>query len=186
MLGPVFQLDGDSYSAKTNVETPLRLRLAVHANAWTGQSDLMREAGLDRFDKNIQRRLAQLEQALAGTEDAILIGRSSGARVVTRFALQRRVRAVICLGYPFRRPGAPDQPKRYAHLARLMTPTLILQGVSDPYGGREILDQYRLSPAVTVEFLEAGHACDFGPQQWDAIAARILGFCAHLPPTRPG
>jgi predicted alpha/beta-hydrolase family hydrolase len=185
MLGPVFQLDGDSYSPKTNVEVPLRLRLAAHARAWTGQSDLLRAAGLDRFDKSIPRRLAQMEQALAGTEDAILIGRSSGARVVTRLAVHVRARAVICLGYPFRRPGQPEQPKRYAHLAQLTTPTLILQGISDAYGGREILHRYPISPAITVEFMETDHACDFSPEQWDAIAARILGFCASLPPARP-
>jgi predicted alpha/beta-hydrolase family hydrolase len=182
-LGPIFQLDGDSCTGPTRIEIALQQRLARHATGWTGQWDMIRAAGATQQDRNIPRRLAQLERAVADAKDAILIGRSSGARVATLFAARRPVRAVICLAYPFQNPGKAEEPARYAHLARLGTPTLMLQGVADAYGGREILARYAFSPAITVEFIEADHAFRLSAAQWDAAAARILRFCAE---ERPG
>lgn len=177
-LGPIFQLDGDSCTGPTRIEIALRRRLARHASSWMGQWDMIRAAGGTQQDRNIPRRLAQLESAVADARNAIIIGRSSGARVATLFAIRKQVQAVICLAYPFHSPGKPVEAARYAHLAQLGTPTLILQGAGDIYGGREIMEKYAFSPAITVEFIEADHAFQLSPAQWDAIADRILRFCA--------
>ena len=178
MLGPVFQLDGDSYTPGRGIGGRLRKMLARHATSWMGQAEIIRSAGEDGFDTNIARRLALLEKVVAGHGQAVIIGRSSGARVATLLAARREMRAAICLAYPFRHPRRPEEPERYAHLAHIRTPTLILQGASDPYGGREVLGKYALSPAVTVEFIEATHKFSLSGAGWDAIAARILEFCA--------
>lgn len=179
-LGPVFQLDGDSCNGPTRVERALRQRLAGRAEGWTGQWDLIRAAGGTQQDKDIPRRLARLDHAVGETMNAILIGRSSGARVATLLAARGKAAAVICLAYPFRNPGRADEPARYAHLAHLTTPTLILQGAGDAYGGRDILERYAFSPAVTVEFIAADHAFQLAPSQWDAVAERILRFCGAV------
>lgn len=186
MLGPVIQLDGDSCTPETSIGHALRPRLKQHASGWTSQLDLLRAAGAQELDRNIRRRVALLERAVSGAEDAVVIARSSGARVATLLAARRRMRAVICLGYPFHKPQKPAEPERYLHFAQMQTPTLILQGVHDSYGGREILEKYAFSPAVTIEFVDACHRFRIPPARWDAIAERILRFCAELPAAPPG
>ncbi|MBS7789191.1 hypothetical protein KTR66_04250 [Roseococcus sp. SDR] len=182
MLGPVIQLDGDSCTPETSIGHALRPRLEAHASGWTSQLELLRAAGAEQLNRNIARRVAMLERAVSTAEGSIVIARSSGARVATLLAARRPLRAVICLGYPFRKPGHPPEAERTAHLAQLPTPTLILQGVRDSYGGRDILQTYPLSPAIRVEFVEACHRFRIPEELWDAIAARILRFCAALPP----
>lgn len=181
MLGPVIQLDGDSCTPETSIGHALRPRLEPHASSWTDQPDLLRASGALQMDRKILQRLAQLEQAVAGMEGAFIIARSSGARVATLLGARQRIGGIICLGYPFQKPGRPPAPTRYVHLAHMLTPTLILQGVLDVYGGREVLEKYEFSPAVTVEFVEACHKFRIPPTRWDAIAARILRFHAEMP-----
>lgn len=165
----------------------LRPRLRRHANAWMDQAELLRSLGAEAFDRDIARRVALLEEALSRAQGATLvIGRSSGGRVATLVAARRPLRAVICLGYPFQQPGQPPEPARYAHLAHVRAPTLILQGTQDPYGGEEVTRKYAVSPLVRVEFFEGCHKLRLQRDQWDALAQRILDFCATLPPAAPG
>ena len=189
MLGSVFQLDGDSCTMQSSIGVPLRHRLEAFSAAWTDQLDLRRLAGEAAGELHALRRVAALAPFIPGDQpagDVVVIGRSSGARVATLLALRQPVRAVVALGYPFRRPNKADEPDRYQHLAQITTPTLILQGVHDSYGGREILEFYRFSPAVTVEFIEADHKLRLPARAWDEIATRILGFCQAAPGARGG
>jgi predicted alpha/beta-hydrolase family hydrolase len=87
----------------------------------------------------------------------IILGYSAGARFGAAIAEDLGVKAVICLGYPFHHPAHGDEPDRYAHLATLRTPCLILQGRCDPYGGAEDLARFQFSPAVAVQFVDADH-----------------------------
>jgi predicted alpha/beta-hydrolase family hydrolase len=65
------------------------------------------------------------------------------------------VRALVCLGYPFHPPGRLDK-LRTEHLAELKTPTLILQGERDPFGTRDEVAGYRLSPAIRIAWCPDG------------------------------
>jgi predicted alpha/beta-hydrolase family hydrolase len=65
------------------------------------------------------------------------------------------VAGLVCLGYPFHPPGKPER-LRTAHLEGLHTRALILQGTRDPFGTREDVASYRLSPAIRVHWLEDG------------------------------
>ena len=65
------------------------------------------------------------------------------------------VAGCVCLGYPFHPPGRPEK-LRTAHLEELVTPTLIVQGERDPFGTREEVGGYRLSPAIRCEWLPDG------------------------------
>jgi predicted alpha/beta-hydrolase family hydrolase len=66
-----------------------------------------------------------------------------------------RVAGLLCLGYPFHPPARPEQ-LRTAHLAALVTPTLICQGTRDPFGSREEVVGYALSPAIEIAWFEDG------------------------------
>jgi predicted alpha/beta-hydrolase family hydrolase len=64
-------------------------------------------------------------------------GRSSGARVACRTAEAAGAVAVLCLAFPLRPPrraGAVPAASRLAELEAVSVPTLVVQGVRDPFG----------------------------------------------------
>jgi predicted alpha/beta-hydrolase family hydrolase len=65
------------------------------------------------------------------------------------------VRGLVCLGYPFHPPGAPEK-LRTKHLETLKTPALILQGERDPFGPRDEVARYKLSKSIRIEWLADG------------------------------
>jgi predicted alpha/beta-hydrolase family hydrolase len=68
---------------------------------------------------------------------------------------ERVAAGLICLGYPFHPPGKPDR-LRIEHLRTIRTPTLICQGTRDPFGNREQVDAYPLSPSIRLAWIEDG------------------------------
>ncbi|GAC1400771.1 MAG: alpha/beta fold hydrolase [Thermoanaerobaculia bacterium] len=90
-----------------------------------------------------------------GGRSPVIGGKSLGGRMASLVADELRVRGLICLGYPFHPPGAPEK-LRTKHLATLRTPTLILQGERDPFGSREDVSHYDLASAILVEWLPDG------------------------------
>jgi hypothetical protein len=92
---------------------------------------------------------------LGGPERLVIGGKSMGGRMASLVADEVGVRGLVCLGYPFHPPGAPEKT-RTAHLADLRTPTLIVQGTRDPLGTREDVDGYQLSPQIRIVWLEDG------------------------------
>lgn len=82
-------------------------------------------------------------------------GRSMGGRIATMVADEMSVAGAVCFGYPFHPPGKPAQ-LRTAHLETLRSPLLVLQGERDPFGSREEVERYSLSPAVAVHWLPDG------------------------------
>jgi predicted alpha/beta-hydrolase family hydrolase len=89
----------------------------------------------------------------------VIGGKSMGGRVASMLAddllAEGRIQGLLCLGYPFHPPGKPGE-LRTRHLEELRTPTLICQGTRDPFGSREEVGTYSLSPAIAVEWLEDG------------------------------
>ncbi len=70
----------------------------------------------------------------------------------------------------------------------MATPTLILQGTRDPFGNREEVAGYPLSPSVRVHWLEDGDH-DLAPrrssgrtqqQNWAEAVAQITDFIGSL------
>jgi predicted alpha/beta-hydrolase family hydrolase len=92
---------------------------------------------------------------LGGGERLFIGGKSMGGRMATLVADELRVRGVVCFGYPFHPPGQLAKV-RTAHLEALVTPMLVLQGERDPFGTREDLASYKLSPSIRVEWLTDG------------------------------
>jgi len=98
--------------------------------------------------------------ALLGPGARLLIGgKSMGGRVASLAAQALfdagRIAGLVCLSYPFHPPNRPDQ-LRTRHLERLTCPTLIVQGERDPFGGRDEVHGYALSPAIAVHWVTDG------------------------------
>jgi predicted alpha/beta-hydrolase family hydrolase len=79
-------------------------------------------------------------------------GKSMGGRMASLLADELDVDALVCLGYPFHPAGKPEKT-RTEHLARLRTPTLIVQGERDPLGTREDVAGYSLSSAIDIQWV---------------------------------
>ena len=92
---------------------------------------------------------------LGGGQRLFIGGKSMGGRMATLVADELQVRGAVVFGYPFHPPGQPDK-LRTAHLEKLATPTLVLQGERDPFGTRDDVDSYRLSPQLRVEWIPDG------------------------------
>lgn len=98
---------------------------------------------------------AQAIDRFGGAAGLVIGGKSLGGRIASMVADEAGVAGLLCLGYPFHPPGKPER-LRTAHLEGLRTPALILQGTRDPFGTRDDVASYRLSPAIRVHWLEDG------------------------------
>lgn len=127
---------------------------------------------------SIDFRAQSLVRAFAALEPkpSLLVGHSSGARFASMVADTCRVRGVILFGYPFKHPDLADEPDRYAHLATIKTPCLLVQGSRDEYGGADIVGKYSFSPSVTVEIIAGSHNLEMFRVQRIRIFACIHNF----------
>lgn len=128
---------------------------------------------------------ARIVRKIGGVNELIIGGKSLGGRVASLVADDLGVRALVCLGYPFHPAGKPEK-LRTAHLSRLHTPTLICQGTRDPFGTREEIATFPLSPWIRVAYLEDGEH-SFKPrkssgrteeQNLEEAAAHVAMFCS--------
>jgi len=83
-------------------------------------------------------------------------GKSMGGRMASMVVDEAGVRGLVVLGYPFHPPGKPATEIRLAHLERLRTPALIVQGERDMFGTPADVEDYTLSPAIRIEWLAGG------------------------------
>ena len=91
-----------------------------------------------------------------GPPDRLVVGgKSMGGRMASMVADEASVRGLVCFGYPFHPPGQPER-LRTAHLERLRTPTLIIQGERDPFGTRDDVALYNLSASIAIHWIEDG------------------------------
>jgi len=179
-------LSGDSFPHDEHIEDAVRSRLFSNFAHWINQHDINRICGGHAFNGAMEARRADLRR-LKNSGDAgnpwILFGRSSGCRVATLYAAENAALAVVCLGYPFRHPDGPEEPERFAHLATMTTPTLIIQGLHDAYGGSNFPLYYRLSAAVEVQYVDCAHDFRITGPMWNAVAYRIAGFLTKAAPS---
>lgn len=90
-----------------------------------------------------------------GAAGLVIGGKSLGGRIASLVADEAGASGLVCLGYPFHPPGQPAK-LRTAHLAELATPALIVQGERDPFGTREDVAGYTLSPQIRLFWLPDG------------------------------
>jgi hypothetical protein len=162
-----------AHGASAAMDTPFLQRFAAHAA----------KAGLDvvrfEFGYMAQRRsggsrrpppkaetlvpefVAALQAVLADSEGPVLIGgKSMGGRIAAMVGglpdLDARVKAVVCLGYPFHPTGQPEK-LRLGPLEALRIPALIVQGTRDPFGDEKEVATYAVPPRVTILWSEDGN-----------------------------
>jgi len=170
---------GDSYPSDDHVRRAIEEHLGISLT-------LLEDGRPNR----VADRVAMLRQVMneAPWQRFVLIGRSSGARVVTEIAanpeLSGQVDAVIALAYPFRRPDRPDDPARTAHLRAVRAPCLIVQGVDDEYGGEDAFSTYPMSAAVVCKTVEAAHTFRLDRERWAALAPAMGAFLSNTIPAR--
>lgn len=146
--------------------------------------------GLDALSQDavaVRSRARRVRRVIAdlGPEARVFIlAHSAGGRVAAELGGCETVRAVACLGYPFRHPERREEPARTRALRDLRLPFLILQGRSDPYGGEDVLTRYCLSPSVSVVFVDSDHDYDrLAPDDLARVRSRVL---AHFGLAAPG
>jgi predicted alpha/beta-hydrolase family hydrolase len=103
----------------------------------------------------LRRSWLEVIERFGGGPGVVIGGKSLGGRIASMVADEAGARGLICLGYPFHPPGRPDR-LRTAHLEALRTPALFVQGTRDPFGTREEVLEYRLSPSVRIFWIEEG------------------------------
>jgi predicted alpha/beta-hydrolase family hydrolase len=124
---------------------------------------------------------------LLRSQQLVIGGKSMGGRIASLVADEAGVAGLVCLGYPFHPVGKPDQ-LRVEHLQSIKTPTMIVQGERDPFGSREEVTGFKLSPAMQVSWVADGDH-SFKPrkssgrteqQNWSAALDEIATFLASL------
>lgn len=117
----------------------------------------------DAFQKNtndISLRVEKLAKRLKNipiNTEITLIGRSAGAIVATMVSMQHPIHKIVALGYPFKHPDNEEEAYRHEHLKNVKTPMLIIQGLRDIYGGKEIEKKYHFNSNTTIVFEDIDH-----------------------------
>jgi hypothetical protein len=178
MARTIFFAGGDSYPADRPAESLLRQALEGPDSAFLTHDETFNKATGTAGPGRIDVKGRVLEQAIRDRpgQEIYLIGRSAGARTVTLAAQHCHVTAIVCMFYPFRQPQRQLEPKRFAHLRTVTTPTLLLQGVDDEYGGAEITENYQLSDSICVKLVAGHHCTKLAEPEGSHIVPLIVGF----------
>jgi predicted alpha/beta-hydrolase family hydrolase len=92
-------------------------------------------------------RQALVDARPSATAPTILVGKSMGGRIGCHVALEEKVSAVVCLGYPL--CGGGDRTKlRDEVLRALETPILFVQGTRDSLCPLDLLERVRAEMKV--------------------------------------
>ena len=105
-----------------------------------------------------------------------LIGRSAGAIVATMVSLQHPIHKIISLGYPFKHPDFEEEAYRHEHLKKVDTPMLIIQGLQDVYGGKEIENKYNFNSNTKIVFEDINHDFELTEENRIRILSNIEQF----------
>ena len=101
--------------------------------------------------------------AIRGDATVLCGGRSSGARVACRTAVETGAAGVLCLAFPVHPPGRPEKT-RLAELDAVAVPVLVVQGARDAFG------MPPAAPGRTVAVVDGDHGLK---KDRAAIAAAI-------------
>jgi predicted alpha/beta-hydrolase family hydrolase len=133
------------------------------------------------------RVIAEQRAAVGARKPLLIGGKSMGGRIASLIADDVGVDGLVCLGYPFHPPGRPERT-RVAHLSGLRTPTLICQGERDPFGSREEVSGYVLSPSIEIVWITDGEH-GFKPRRASGVTLEqnlstatdaVVSFAARL------
>lgn len=113
----------------------------------------------------------------SGPGPLVLGGRSAGARVACRTAVDLGAAAVCCLAFPLHPPGRPERSRA----GELALPgaagigVLVVQGARDPFGSGSDIQALGL-PGVEVVEVAGDHSLKKVDPVADAVADRLAGW----------
>ena len=86
-------------------------------------------------------------------DSIIVAGKSMGGRVASQLSEDKRVAAIVCLGFPFYQQGKPEK-HRLAFLKDIKKPCLIIQGTRDAFGKPAWVKQQALNANIRLHWLD--------------------------------
>ncbi len=120
--------------------------------------------------RNLRRTLQKMDWDQV---DLYLFGRSAGAVVASRIALEFPVKAIIALGYPFFHPEYGMERYRIEHLTQIKQAMYIFQGVRDEYGTPERIQHVAMSPTIKLIPLATDHAFVLDQAGWEEFTSQL-------------
>jgi hypothetical protein len=148
-------------------------------------SDYKMHVAYEKNPNDIPLRIEKLSKRLNKIPlhtEITLIGRSAGAIVATMVSLTHPIHKIIALGYPFKHPDFDEEAYRHEHLIDVKTPMLIIQGLHDSYGGREIEKKYNFNPQTKVVFEDITHDFELTEENRMRILRTIEYFIFNSDP----
>jgi hypothetical protein len=134
---------------------------------------------LNRYQSkaNVEKRISRLRLYLQLLDweniELYVLGRSAGAIVASRLAMEFPVKAVIALGYPFIHPEYGMQSYRVEHLAHVKQEMYIFQGIRDEYGNPEMITSIAMSSFVQIIPLVTDHAFVLEDDKWEQFTSHL-------------
>jgi uncharacterized protein len=104
-------------------------------------------------------------------------GRSLGARVACRTAVEADSVAVVCLAFPLHPPGRPEK-SRLDELDAVGVPTLVVQGESDPFGTPPDGSHRTVARIPGTHSLRSSAAVESAVSEWLATLKSLLSVAA--------
>lgn len=157
--------------AVTAVVTAVGWRVVLVEQPWRVAGKKVAPAPA-RLDVGWRASLAGLTDVGAtdfGMARRVVGGRSAGARVACRTAVETGAEAVVCLSFPLHPPGRPAR-SRAEELVGARVPVLVIQGERDPFGSPKEVSV--AAPGVEVVGVPGDHGLARGATQAaDAVAA---------------
>jgi predicted alpha/beta-hydrolase family hydrolase len=120
------------------------------------------------------RAVAEHVRAITPDGPFVVGGRSFGARVACRTVADVGASGVLCLAFRFHPPGRPEK-SRLAELVSVAAPTLVVQGVRDPFG---VPDPNTIPDHISVVMVDGDHALK---KDAATIRAAISAWLERLP-----
>jgi len=125
--------------------------------------------GIKRPPNRAPQLVEFFTQLVMNVDQPVYIGgKSMGGRIASMVAAQgkaelnKKIKGIICLGYPFHPQGKPEK-LRIEHLKDISAPVLIAQGTRDKLGSQEEVSNYNLGKDIDFLWLEDGDH-DFKPR----------------------
>jgi hypothetical protein len=164
------------------VRKPIKALLLIgHPSQWShflnwwyvSKTTVIKPNALNERTRDLRHYLKDLKSR---HQRLVIIGRSINAVTATRIADEFDIEKVIALGYAFENPKLGVEPIRFKHLETIRTPCLIVQGVHDVYGGNDVAERYRFSPAVKLAFANTDHDFHLEGDDWNSLIHRLNTF----------
>jgi predicted alpha/beta-hydrolase family hydrolase len=132
-----------------------------------------------RLDEGWRAVLADLRAADLLTGPLVLGGRSAGARVACRTAVEHGAAGVLALAFPLHPPGRPEK-SRAGELTAVGVPLVVVQGETDAFGDPAAVAAVLSGQATASVYAVPGdHALK---KNVDVVAMAALSWLTELVP----